>query len=124
MCCVTIDTEVMLANFFGSPEYRKMQEDSVEIETIEKCAIVLANNLPGYVFYDVSPKAIRKLSEKNKGYILEGKRVKYRGREIDLKQYNRRYTPKISDSIEKIINSFFIYQLYNKQVRLLSVVRG
>lgn len=124
MCCITIDTEVLLANFFGSPGYMEMNEDSVAIGTIEKCAIVLANSLPGYVFYDVTQKKIRELSERNKDYVIHQGRVSYRGKGIDRNQYNRIYTYKISHNIEQIVDLFFQYHLYDRQIKLLSAVRS
>lgn len=122
MGCLTIDTETLLANFFGSPEYEKSGLDKVGIDTIEKCAITLANNLPGYVFYDTTRKSIRKLSEKNKGFILDGDIVYYRGDKINRHKYNRSYINWISNSIEDIVDSFFKYRVFEKSVKRIAEI--
>ncbi len=116
MCCITIETDVLVANFFGSPESGLAGMDGVELEVIEKCARVLANNLPGYVFYDLSPKKIAELVEENKEFVLNDGKMYYRGPGIDRRQYNKVYVPSIARRIGEIVDGFFHFGLYNKEI--------
>lgn len=117
MCCITIETGVLVANFFGSPENESVGQNGVELELIEKCAKVLANNLPGYVFYDLSSRKIEEFVEENKEFELRDGKIYYRGEKIDRKQYNKVYVPSISKRIGEIVDGFFRYGLYNKEIK-------
>lgn len=117
MCCITIETDVLIANFFGSPENELAGMGGVELEVIEKCAKVLANNLPGYVFYDLSSKKIAELVEENKEFVLNDGKMYYRGPGIDRKQYNKVYVPAISKRIGEIVDGFFRFGLYDKEIK-------
>lgn len=117
MCCITIETDVLMANFFGSPKCGMMGMNGAELEKIEKCAKVLANNLPGYVFYDLSPKKIDKLVKENKEFVLDDGKMYYRGGRIDRDQYNRVYISDISQKISEIVDEFFQYRLYDKEIK-------
>lgn len=119
MCCITIGTDVMLANFFGSPGYLTSGLDGADLDVIKKCAVTLANNLPGYVFFDLTQKKVDALVNGNHGYIYQGGKIMYIGKGIDLKRYNDSYTPGISEKIEKIVNGFFKQQLYAKEIKPL-----
>lgn len=117
MCCITIETDVLIANFFGSPQCGLMRMNGAELEKIERCAIVLANNLPGYVFYDLSSKRIDRLVKENKEFVLDGGKMYYRGGWIDRKQYNKVYASDISEKISNIVDGFFQYRLYDKEIK-------
>lgn len=117
MCCITIETDVLIANIFGSPQKEQLGMDGVELEVIEKCAMVLANNLPGYVFYDLSFKKIEEFLKENKDFILNGSKIYYRGINIDREQYNKVYIPAISKKIGEIVDAFFSFGLYNKVIK-------
>lgn len=117
MCCITIETDVLVANVFGSPEKELAGMDGVELETIEKCAKVLANNLPGYVFYDLSSRKVESFLKENKGFTLSDGTIYYRGEEIDRRHYNRVYVPAISNKISEIVDNFFRFGLYNKEIK-------
>ena len=85
MSCITIDTEVLFANFFGSPEYYKFESQGATPEILEKCAILLQNNLPSYVFYDLTKKSVLRVIKNNSGYEMgDNGEVFYRGKKIDL----------------------------------------
>lgn len=60
--------------------------NGVELEKIEKCAKVLANNLPGYVFYDLSQRSINNLVKNKKEFVLNDGKIYYRGAKIDREQ--------------------------------------
>lgn len=122
MCCITIDTEVLFANFFGSPEYRGNGHEGADIEVIEKCARVLANNLPGYVFYDLTPKAIAEVTRENKDYVMVENKIFYRGESIDRNACNSIYTSGISKRIGQVVDGFFSQGLYDKKVDLLTPI--
>lgn len=124
MCCITIETEVLMANFFGSPECEFTGMDGVELEKIEKCAKVLANNLPGYVFYDLSPKKIKELTKENHDFLLNEGKIYYRGKKINRDQYNNIYSVSISKKISGIIDGFFKLHLYDKEIQILMPVRA
>lgn len=117
MCCITIETDVLVVNVFGSPEKKSTGMDGVELAVIEKCAKVLANNLPGYVFYDLSSRKIEAFLEENKAFTLNDGIIYYRGEKIDRKQYNRVYVPPISNRISEIVDNFFHYGLYKKEIK-------
>lgn len=116
MCCITIETDVLVANVLGSPEKQRAGIDGVEMETIEKCAKVLANNLPGYVFYDLSSKRVEAFLQANKDFELNDGKIYYRGAKINRKQYNKVYVPTISNRISEIVDGFFHFGLYNKEI--------
>lgn len=118
MCCITIDTEVILANIYGSPEVNLMKGDGIRIDVIEKCAVVLANNLPGYVFFDATPAAIKKVAIENMDFKEENGKVYYYGDKICRDYYNRIYTPSIAEKITNLVDGFFKYKLYDAQVTL------
>lgn len=119
MCCITIDTEVILANIFGSPELNLMRGEGIGVDIIEKCAVVLANNLPGYVFYDVTLPAIQKTTLENISFKIEHGKVYYFGNPICREKYNQIYTPTIASKIINLIDGFFKYEMYNDSVTLL-----
>lgn len=124
MCCITIETEVLVANFFGSPECIFTGADGVEVEKIEKCAKVLANNLPGYVFYDLSVKKINELTKENHDFLMNGGKIYYRGKKINRDQYNTIYSASISEKIVRIIDGFFRLHLYDKEIKILMPIRA
>ena len=122
MCCITIETEVLFDNFFGSPEYKKFGNKGADIETIEKCAKVLANNLPGYVFYDLTPRKIREVIRENKCYIQEGSKIFYVGESINRNLTNKIYTKNISEKIGQVVDGFFIQGIFDEKVDLLTPI--
>ena len=124
MCCITIETDVLVANFFGSPECRFTGMDGVEVEKIEKCAKVLANNLPVYVFYDLSLKKINELTKENHDFLLSEGKIYYRGKKINRDQYNNIYSASISEKIGRIIDGFFRLRLYDKEIKILMPIRA
>jgi len=124
MGCLTIETEVLLANFFGSPENPRWTEDGVPIVVIEKCAKTLANNLPGYVFYDLSRRRLWNVVNENREYVLSGENIIYKGGEIDREKYNKVYASDISEKMSTVVDSFFKFRLYEKEIKLLMPVRA
>lgn len=125
MCCLTIETDVMLANFFGSPKYEELGENVATINNIEKCAKILANNLPGYVFYDLTPKKIESLIKEDRNYAYgDDGRIIYRGEKIDRKSYNMIYTQEISNKISKIVDDYFQNRLFDEDISLLTPIRA
>lgn len=125
MCCITIDTEVLFANFFGSPEYQKYEEQGATPEILEKCAILLSNNLPGYVFYDLTEKKILEVIKKNPGYKIEvNEEIFYRGQKINREYYNNIYTPMISERIKSVVDTFFNERLYEKKIVPLALIHS
>lgn len=117
MCCITIETDVLIANIFGSPQKILAGMDGVSLEVIEKCAKVLANNLPGYVFYDLSFRKIEGFLKENKDFVLNNDKIYYRGEKIDREQYNKVYVSAISQKIGEIVDAFFYFGLYNKVIK-------
>lgn len=124
MCCITIETDVLMANFFGSPKCGQMAEEGVELEKIERCARVLANNLPGYVFYDLTQKKIISFMKENKDFILQDNKISYHGRKINRNKYNNIYSEKISSKISEVVDAFFDQKLYDKDIKILMPVQG
>ncbi len=132
-CCITIDATTLLCNFFGSPYYQTLEdnENGVSIKTIEKCAKVLANNLPTYLFYDATIKGIRrainedgKIFNLNKILRLQDNKIYYNDSTIDLAKCNSCYTKNIANEITQIVNNFFIYKMYRKEIVLLKPIRS
>lgn len=80
---------------------------------------MLANNLPGYVFYDLTPKKIEEVTRENRNYIQMGHKIFYRGGTIDRNACNSIYTPSISKRIGQVVDGFFSQGLYEKKIDLL-----
>ena len=124
MSCITIETDAMLANFFGSPEYEKIGESKVNIQIVEKCAIFLANNLPGYVFFDLSKNSINDVARNSPWYQLDGDDIIYSGVKIDRDNFNYIYTSRIANRITNTVDDFFVNELYqsNRKIEYLKPV--
>lgn len=124
MCCITINTEVLFANFFGCEAFREQEAlmHGVELTVIERCALTLSNNLPGYVFFDLSERNVERLLEENKDYYRKDGKIFYRGDKIQLEDYNSIYIDYVSARIREIVTGFFNNHLYNEKVQKLAPV--
>lgn len=121
MGCISIDAKVLLYNFFGSQSFN-LNKESVPLEIIDKCAIFLANNLPGYVFYDSNVSSIIRVTKKNPEFILSEGKVICKGNNINLEIINNIYSKTISNKIQEIVNDFFENNLFEKEIILLSPI--
>lgn len=124
MSCITIETDALLANFFGSPEYETIGENEISIKIIERCAIFLANNLPGYVFFDLSKDSISYVAKKSLWYQIDGDNIIYSGLKIDRDNYNRVYSARIANKITNMVDDFFVNKLYlnNREIEYMKPV--
>jgi hypothetical protein len=57
MCCLRFDADVLLANIYGSPSYKKSMEIHI-YKFLEDYCNYLNNILPGYKFYNTSKEDI------------------------------------------------------------------
>ena len=133
MCGLHLRTDLLLACFFASENSHKIGAKCVNIKVIEKLAIYLANNLPGYVSYDLSEESIEKVvylsavKAKYEPRDREGKEVvsyyyfRYKDGNVfyndskyllDFNYYLSLYPTDLVDKITIITNSFFENKRY------------
>lgn len=105
-----------------------MYENDISVDTLEKCAKILANNLPGYFCYDLSMKAIKRVIEDEAQYPIrmftldKENKIHYSGAWINLRECNACYIKEISEKIPEIVNGFFKYRLFEKDIIRLDSV--
>lgn len=107
MCCIILDAKVILNNFFGSPNFdTKIIGARVKKRTINQCSIFISNNLPGYVFCDLSEAAIGEaIGEGNFEYDDREESFIFK-QKIDRSEYNQFYPQTIAEQLEHIVDYF------------------
>lgn len=104
MCCIQINSEILLENVLGSDEIKK---GAVSFKDIEKCGIFLENNLPGYVKCDVNMDIMSRLA-RNYGCTLEGDTTIVLTNVCSVKRRNERFYPAdIAKRIGDIVDAFW-----------------
>lgn len=116
MCCINLDTRVILANFFGSPYFDEIPGESVDLEKIRQCAVFLSNNLPGYVNYDLSRKELENAASTGQFALVEDGTCISKQQDIDREKVNKVYPQYIAEKLKKLSDDYLMKHLYEKTI--------
>lgn len=124
MCCIKLSAEAVLVNYFGSPLFQSSDNDTgmVNVSSIQSCAAFLANNLPGYVSYDISIKALQEAVKSGMFQMsADGSKIALQ-EDVDRQRYNWSFPSSIANRIEKIVDKFFQRELYKREIQPVAVL--
>lgn len=134
---IGIPTKALLAFLFVSEKSKMLGTKRVSLDVLEKLAIYLSNNLPGYVFYDTSIEALEmaidqtsvRVREYGGGkevvshiyYRLENNYIIYNdnGYSLNIDYYLAMYPEYLKDRLIRVIDSFFENRIYEAKIVLL-----
>ena len=124
MSCLRIDLETILNIFGGHPIFfNEFPNGIVKKEIIEKCAIYLINNLPGYVYCDISGDEIKKaIKDNDRISYHEEKEIFIYKKLKNRNYYVSSYSKSIGEKIISLIDYFLKEKLYEKEIVLLKRV--
>lgn len=116
MCCLRVETDVLLANIMNSKNYNGVE---LTVYDLGNCVRYIANRMPGYLDSDVSSDRVGEIATMYPElFEYDGVFVK-RGQYLPrIEFFNQKYPEHIIERICAIINDFLIN--YKGQTVLLS----